>query len=382
MTRLGKTLWIALTVALTAGCATLPDRVPVASDLQSKAGVPQFDNVRLHVDAPVETLDRWRDEMLADRARSGIAKPLDLLALSSGSDEGAFGAGYLVGWSESGARPDFDIVVGVSTGALMAPFAFLGSDRDEVLTRLYTSVDADDIFRLRPVSGLLGGPAMASSRPLREMIEREVTPALVRDIAAEHNSGRRLLVLTTNLDTQRGVIWDVGAIASNKTREAEALIEQVLLASSSIPALLPPVLIEVSADGQSFTEMHVDGGTTASVLAVPQNLLFEEPGLRPEIQSGGAITIIYNGRVDPTVKLVQPRTFSILQRSLVTMITAVDRRMLNTYRAFADRNEMTFSVAAIEGDFDDTAFDDRGRFNRAYMQALFAYGRERGRSAR
>ncbi|WP_417818905.1 patatin-like phospholipase family protein [Tritonibacter scottomollicae] len=373
-----RALTILAAASLTGACATLPERAPATAELQARAEVPGFPAVRFDFDAPVATLERWRNDLLRDRANAAVSHPLNLLAISSGSDDGAFGAGYLVGWTGAGTRPDFDIVIGVSTGAMIAPFAFVGSAKDPTLSRLYTGIGADDIFRLRPVSGVLGGPALASSRPLRELIEREITPALLREIAEAHTAGRRLLVLTTNLDTQRGTIWDIGAIAQQDTHEAERLVERVLLASASIPVLLPPVLIEVTADGETFTEMHVDGGTTASILAVPQALLWnEDVGDRREVTEGGSLTVLYNGFTQPRYEIVEPRTFPVLNRSLQTMIAAADRRMLRSYRGFAERNGMTFSILAIEEDFDDEEFLDRERFDRAYMNALFQYARRR-----
>ncbi len=374
----GRVFAIIAVASLTGACATLPDRALATAELQARATVPGFSAIRFELDAPVARIDSWRDDLLRDRANARVSDPLNLLALSSGSDDGAFGAGYLVGWTEAGTRPAFDIVVGVSTGALIAPFAFVGPEKDPALHRLYTGIEADDVFRLRPVSGVLGGPGLASSRPLRAMIEREVTPALLREIAEAHAKGRRLLVLTTNLDTQRGTVWDIGAIAEQGTEEAEALVERVLLASASIPVLLPPVLIEVTADGETFTEMHVDGGTIASVLAVPPTVLWnEEANYRPAISAGSSMTIIYNGHTQPRYEVVEPRTFPILARSLQTMIAAADRRMLRSYQRFAKRNGMTFSVVAIEEDFDDELFPDRERFDRAYMNALFEYARRR-----
>ena len=162
------------------------------------------------------------------------------------------------------------------------------------MRRLYTTIDADDIYRQRAISGLLGGPAFATSRPLLEMIEREVSPELVERIAEEHRKGRRLLVTTTNLDTQRGTIWDLGSIAVSPMPNREHLIESLLLASSSVPALMPPVMIDVEADGQPFREMHVDGGTAGSFLAIPPSILWGQAELRERADvTNGSFTILY-----------------------------------------------------------------------------------------
>jgi len=316
---------------------------------------------------------------MAERRASGDDEPIDLLAISSGSDKGAFSAGFLTGWSKRGDRPDFDLVIGVSTGALIAPFAFLGPSEDDALRRLYTTIDADDIYRQRAISGLLGGPAFATSRPLLEMIEREVSPELVERIAEEHRKGRRLLVTTTNLDTQRGTIWDLGSIAVSPMPNREHLIESLLLASSSVPALMPPVMIDVEADGQPFREMHVDGGTAGSFLAIPPSILWGQAELRERADvTNGSFTILYNGRLAPQVEGVEPTAFSILRRSIETMIAHADRNILRSYREFAVHHGVTLAVYQIGDDFDDDAFPDE-QFDSAFMQALFAHGEEQGR---
>jgi len=371
-------LLIVLSAALGA-CATLPEREDVSSAARMGGQLVDFTGTRFDTEASIEIIRPWHDRWMAERRASGDDEPIDLLAISSGSDKGAFSAGFLTGWSKRGDRPDFDLVIGVSTGALIAPFAFLGPSEDDALRRLYTTIDADDIYRQRAISGLLGGPAFATSRPLLEMIEREVSPELVERIAEEHRKGRRLLVTTTNLDTQRGTIWDLGSIAVSPMPNREHLIESLLLASSSVPALMPPVMIDVEADGQPFREMHVDGGTAGSFLAIPPSILWGQAELRERADvTNGSFTILYNGRLAPQVEGVEPTAFSILRRSIETMIAHADRNILRSYRDFAVHHGVTLAVYQIGDDFDDDAFPDE-QFDSAFMQALFAHGEEQGR---
>ena len=192
------------------------------------------------------------------------------LALSGGGSGGAFGAGILTGWTTAGTRPTFDVVSGVSTGALIAPFAFLGSSYDPTLAELYTSGIAETLVRPRPIIGLLGA-ALSDPAPLRRLVERYVTDDMLRKIAAEHSKGRRLFVVTTNLDAQRTVIWDMGAIAAHGHEQALVLFRNVLIASASIPAVFPPVMIEVTMNGKRFQEMHSDGGATTQLFTAPED---------------------------------------------------------------------------------------------------------------
>lgn len=300
-----------------------------------------------------------------------------VLALSSGSDKGAFSAGYLAGWTATGRRPPFDLVTGVSTGALEAPFAFLGSNYDDALKAAYVGITSHDIFRSRPLSGLFGGPAFAETRPLRAMIAQRLSDAMIDRIAAEHRKGRRLLVMTTNLDAARGMVWDMGAIAASASPLRYALFRRVILASASIPGAFPPVLIDVVANGEHFSEMHVDGGTTSSLFALPPALLWGDDGTALDRQ-GSSITLLYNGPLSLDYEVVKPKAFSIMGRSLTTIITVADQQTIAAYRRFADDHEIPLKVVSIGSDFDQTS---KKMFDPAYMQALYDYGRARAAKA-
>ena len=158
--------------------------------------------------------------------------PLALLALSSGSDNAAYAAGVLEGWTRAGNRPDFTVVTGVSAGALTAPFAFLGSEYDARLRRLYTSITQKDVYVRRGVGGLISGPSLADTGPLRTLIAANIDATLVERIAAQHARGRRLYIMTTNLDAGRGVVWDMGAIAASKSPRRLELFRDCLLYTS------------------------------------------------------------------------------------------------------------------------------------------------------
>ncbi len=193
----------------------------------------------------------------------------NLLQLSGGGEYGAFGAGLLNGWSSMGERPEFDMVTGISTGALSAPFAFLGEAYDRALKDSYTKVSKWDVFRLRGLTSLVVMPSSAvSSKPLQEMIASMITPEVMALIAREHQKGRRLLMATTYLDEQKFVVWDIGAIAASGNAGSLALIQNIMLASAAIPVAFPPVMINVEYDGEIFDEMHVDGSVFSSTVGI------------------------------------------------------------------------------------------------------------------
>ncbi|QIG78483.1 patatin-like phospholipase family protein [Stakelama tenebrarum] len=350
-----------------AGCASSwPDRVPHSVSDQAQAEVIPGEHVRYWADGGPADFELWRRRVLDARNQG---EPIRLLAISGGSDKGAFAAGLLVGWSEAGTRPDFTIVTGVSTGALIAPFAFLGSDYDDALRALYTGITADDIYRQQVLSGLLGGASLLDNGPLADLIARHVTPDLLDAIAREYAAGRRLLVMTTNLDAQRGVVWDMGAIAASGYPRKLALFRQVLLASAAIPGAFPPVGISVRAGAKQFTELHVDGGVTSGFLALPRSVMdADEDAPAPR---GAQITLLYNGRIAPHFEVTAPKTFDIMERALSAALTEADRRSVVELRRYAARNNYRLSVCAIGEDFPET---DPDLFDQDFMRDLFAYG--------
>jgi predicted acylesterase/phospholipase RssA len=195
-----------------------------------------------------------------------------VLAISGGGANGSFAAGLLTGWTRAGTRPPFHVVTGVSAGALAAPFALLGSKYDPVLIDVFTRLSSADLVSRKNRVLAFFGDSLASARPLQALIERHFDDALMQAIAAEHRAGRRLFVATTHIYAGRQMIWDIGAIAERGGPDALALIRRVLLASASVPILLPPVFLEVEANGSRYDEMHVDGGITRQVFAGPPAL--------------------------------------------------------------------------------------------------------------
>ncbi|WP_420477625.1 patatin-like phospholipase family protein [Brevundimonas sp. FT23028] len=293
-----------------------------------------------------------------------------VLALSGGGANGAFGAGVLVGWSEAGDRPSFDIVTGISTGALTAPFAFLGPEWDDALRAAYTGGEASSILSPRALAGLVH-PSLYSAGPLRRLVDQNVTPELLRAIAAEHAKGRRLLVVTTNLDTQESVVWDMGQLASQGDEQALLLFREVLVASASIPGVFPPVMISGLQGDQIVEEMHVDGGVNMPFLGVPEDIL--AAGERVPGADRASLYVLINGQTGRTPGVVRGSLPAILTRTYESMSKASTRTHLAANAAFAARNGASLHVASIPADADASALN----FEHDSMVRVFEMGRTR-----
>jgi len=304
--------------------------------------------------------------------------PLDLLAVSGGGEDGAFGAGLLNGWSLAGTRPEFTLVTGVSTGALTAPFAFVGSDYDAALKRVYTEVTLADIAIRRYVFAAIFNDAMADTSPLFATISRELDTRILARIAEGYRQGRLLLIGTTDLDAQVPVMWNIGAIAASGHPRAPATIHKILLASASIPGAFPPVLFDVTVDGQAHQELHVDGGAINqaflypnSVTALRRAYIAARRPVRPV-----RAWLIRNGRIDADWAMTDRRTLSIAQRAVSTMIAASGYNDANRIWFNAQRDQVEFRMAFIDREFTTPLLTP---FDQTYMRALYDHGFARAR---
>jgi hypothetical protein len=265
---------------------------------------------------------------------------------------GAYTVGVLNGWTETGSRPQFDVVTGVSTGALIATFAFLGPEYDATMARLYTSVSDRDIYRRRNLAAVLWSDAAASSAPLKKLIDTQVTDEVIAAVAREHECGRRLYVGTTNIDTRKLVIWDMGAIASSDRTDARTLYRKVLLASASVPGFFPPVPIEVELNGKTFTEMHVDGGATTGLFLRASTLNLDPATVRAGQQplAGSDVYLIVAGKLyaDPTC--TERRTVRIGESALMSIVYSQTRGELFRIYALCLVGGMNYNLAAIPED--------------------------------
>jgi predicted acylesterase/phospholipase RssA len=305
---------------------------------------------------------------LAANGRQGPLPPTAFLAISGGGDAGAFGAGLLNGWTASGDRPEFKVVTGVSTGALIAPFAFLGPRYDPVLKSVYTDVSQRDIFKPRGLLKGFFGDAMADTTPLYRIVARHVDRTLLDAIAAEYAKGRLLLIGTTNLDTLEPVIWNMTAIAASKDPRALVLFRQVLLASAAIPGAFPPVMINVEVDGVHYQEMHVDGGAMAQVFAYPPSIrLTQDSG----VDRQRSLYIIRNARLDADWASTTRRTLPIAMRAVSALMQSQGVGDLHRIFTTTRRDGVGYNLAFIPPTFTTPHTKD---FDTEYMRALYQVG--------
>lgn len=309
------------------------------------------------------------------RTRAVTDKPISILALSGGGADGAFGAGVLVGWTRSGTRPEFGVVTGVSTGALIAPFAFLGPDWDAKLEEAFTGPAASDLLSPRGFVALLLGPSIYRGRPLERLVGHFVDDALLQAVARENARGRKLLVATTDLDRQETVIWNMGEIAASGGPQAGRLFRDVLVASASVPGVFPPKLIKVRDGAAAFQEMHADGGISAPFFSVPPRALFwtEPTGLFQRAR----LFVIVNSQLGASAQTTRMNTVAVIGRSFDTVELATVRDTLAETQAFCARNAIAFQAAALPSDAGPAgAFD----FSAKNRNRLFRLGARLGAS--
>ncbi|WP_333831862.1 patatin-like phospholipase family protein [Rubrimonas sp.] len=369
-----RILCLCAALAVSACESLAPMRVAPTAEVYARAVVPGLPDVREwgdELDATAVEAGRARverdlrdDWIAAGRPPEGLER--NILALSGGGPDGAFAAGLLSGWSRTGTRPEFDLVTGVSVGGLIAPFAFLGSDHDSSLRMIFTELGSEDVAVLQLFGVLRGALGVANTQPLRESIRRLIDEPFLDAVAREYAKGRSLLIATTNIDAARPVIWDMGAIAA---AGEVGLFHDVMLASASIPGAFPPVGIEVEADGERFTEFHVDGGVTRSVFVGPngiENVLVRTPGFPVRRTT----YVIQNNGLAPLYRPVDARLASIASRSFSTLIRAqTEGDLERIYRATSAVGS-DFRLIFVPPGFQPV---NTATFDRDYMRTLFDF---------
>ena len=369
---------------LLAGCS-IPERSVAVPENQTVAavipGMPA--NIRYFVDknpqpfvdealASFKRAQAWR----ASQGQTGPLPPAYFLAISGGGDNGAFTAGLLNGWTEAGDRPVFGGVTGVSTGALIAPLAFLGPEYDQALRDSYTKISQKDIFLARGITAAFFDDAMADTQPLFQFVSKIITAEFLAKIAAEYQKGRLLLVGTTDLDARRPVIWNMTAIANVGTPAALQLFRKILVASASIPGAFPPVMIDVEVDGKRYQEMHVDGGAMAQVFLYPPSLNLKDLSAKMNVDRKRVLYVIRNARLDPDWASVDRQTLGIAARAVDSLLHT--QGVGDLYRIYltAQRDGLDYNLAYIPADFTTPHTE---QFDTTYMRSLFDYAFEKAR---
>lgn len=375
---------VVLAAALLSGCASLPRNGISDPQLAAVATVPGLDGVRFWADEitddPIAEIKRRTPNMprVGRDAKRVAGRPMvETLALSGGGADGAFGAGVLTGWTARGDRPEFEVVTGVSAGAIIAPFAFIGPTEDETLRRIWTEYHANDIAVAQILPGLFGGDALADTTPLAKLVAQYIDQPMLDKIAAQYARGRILMVLTTNLDAQRPVVWNMGEIARTRTPAALELFRKVVLASAAIPGAFPPVNIPVVANGKSYEEMHVDGGTMREIFVLPVQApfrAFDPLYAKPPIRK---LYLVKNGKLSPEQEVVTQSTLPIAGRAISTLIKSQNWSELYRIYRLAKDDGADFNLIAVPPTFNH---ETKKIYDAQYQRALFEEGVKAGRA--
>lgn len=387
---IGSQVWkfaaILLVSVTLSACLSTQRNAAVPVESRKSIKILGLSNARYYTDQIEEITQEQAKALVREANYKGVKKGGMIpktygLTLSGGGDNGAFGAGLLVGWSKHGDRPPFKLVTGVSTGALIAPFAFLGSKYDDRLRDVYTTLDKSKVYRERllPVAAI-AQDALSDTDPLYYTISSYLDEQLLSEIAAEYQKGRLLVIQTTDLDAGRPVLWNIGAIAASGHPEALNLIRKILLASAAIPAAFPPVLFDVEVNGEMRQELHVDGGAVSQSFLAPAKLNINRAvGVTGYKHAGFGVYVIRNGRLHTEWSEVDRKTLSIAQRAVTVLTNYSGISDLYKMYMIAKGARSDFNLAYIPDDYDgkhEEEFDPNymnGLFNYAYAKAAKGY---------
>ncbi|WP_438481276.1 patatin-like phospholipase family protein [Oleiharenicola lentus] len=345
---------------------------PVPEALVGEAIVPGFPHDR-HIHGYREA------EFIADYQTAMRAAPLNpagvaILSLSGGGPNGAFGAGVLVGWSELGTRPQFQVVTGVSTGALAAPFAFLGPAYDDRLTKAYTTIHDADLFIpevKRALFRLLRVDSLTSNKPMDHVLAALIDQPMLEAIGREYTRGRRLYVCTHEMVSGHAVYWNLSAIAASGRPDALELFLKILIASASLPIVFPPQYFEVEVGGERHTEIHMDGGLSRQAFF---HMNGARAGLAP--RADGTSTpltayLIRNGRVRSKYDAIDPTVVPIALRTIEALVNS--EGVGDLYRIYSQtlEEQATYQLMMIPDNF---PLKHHGMFDPTFMRRLFDVG--------
>jgi len=364
-------------VVLVVGCASPERRAAVPAQFVAEAEVYGFPTTGIrYFPRDAEDVDLFEKDFVASWAREraalhlpdGPLPPAAYLAISGGGDNGAFGAGFLKGWTETGTRPVFKLVTGVSTGALIAPFAFLGSAYDDPLKAVYTAITLKDVAEPRSVLSAFFGDSLADTSPLYRLVKKSVTQEMLDAIGDEYGKGRILLIGTCNLDARRPVIWNITEIAATRNPKALELVHKILMASAAIPGTFPPVMIDVHVGDKRYEEMHVDGGTANQVFVYPVASELAKLSKENDAMRERTLYIIRNARLDPEWAQVDRRTLPIAMRAISCLIQYQGIGDLYRIYTITRRDHVDYNLAYIPSSFQTPHTAD---FDPTYMKSLY-----------
>lgn len=364
---------LCLVAVVVSGCSSIPKRTRTAvpEERVYDAEIPGITRARAWAYQPPSHIYHVLHAPQAEIERKfgGImGKKHTYLALSGGGSNGAFGAGLLNGWTAKGTRPEFTMVSGISAGAILSPFAFLGSEYDHVIKDLFTKYDTEATLKKRNLLKAITRDAFSDSSPLRNVLSGFLGPEEVAKIAAEHRAGRRLMIVTTNIDLNAPVIWDLGRIANSGQPGARNLIIDLIMASAAIPVGLPPVFVDVEVDGEIYQEMHVDGGLCSQIFFYPPGVHWKEIEERLQPVGTTELYLVRNGFLYGRWREVQPTVKDLGSRAVSSLIRTQGRGDLQQMYFAAERDGLDFNLAYIPRSF---KVESTEPFDLNYMNALY-----------
>ena len=329
-------------LAASAGCTSFGPELPNSTADEISLRGPSPGVRTLAADGQIEVVS---SRELAKRLQVQLPeRQLSIIAFSDGGAGGAFGAGVLAGLTQNGTRPLPSVVTGVSAGALVAPFAFLGPAWDQELFAIYRDGATEGLMRKRLFAGLFGS-SVYSDAPLRRLIARYADDAMIEAIAIASRKGRLLLVATTDFASGEPVIWDLTSIAAHGGLEAKALFRSILLASASVPGMFPPVTIKFRANGQPHVETHVDGGVTMPffIAPAPQDLPGPALGGLPP----ASVRVVIDDRLRDPPHVTRANALSIFGRSVSAGLSRMKRTALESIQLATSERGLSFAYAAV-----------------------------------
>ncbi|NQZ53989.1 MAG: patatin-like phospholipase family protein [Piscirickettsiaceae bacterium] len=379
MKLLMKFVAIFVSLLILSACSNTPERHILPIDLTQQAEIPGVPGARFWADEwpkfSIERFEQYSEEEFQQHFSGIYEQPHNYLAISGGGANGAFGAGLFAGWAALGTRPEFTMVTGVSTGALTAPFAFLGAEYDDVLKVLYTTTSTADIAKERGLLSALLGDSLSDTEPLKKLLAKYITSEIIDSIATEYKKGRRLFIGTVNLDAGRSVIWNIGEIAISDYPDKHHLIREILRASSAIPVAFPPVMIPVEVNGQSYDEMHVDGGTGSQVFVYPAAINWHKITQKLKVKGKPNVYVIRNSFLAPDYNGVTRSVMPIAGRSIDSLIRTQGIGDLYQIYALCERDGNNFNLAYIPASFTEVPTEG---FDPVYMTKLYDLGYQMG----
>lgn len=373
------TYMAAIVVGLLSGCSSLT-RNPVPTEKINEVERAGYSDVRAWGGEFNEVFQKdiilsVKQEGKNDFPRTADGKlQYSILILSGGGENGAFGAGVLYGWTKSGKRPKFKLVTGISTGALIAPFAFLGPKYDEKLKQVYTEISGKDIYDAKNIFAIFSDESVADSAPLKNLVKSSVTDEMIKEIGKAHQAGRRLYIGTTYLDADRLTVWNMGKIAASGRDDAAQLFRDIMVASSSLPGIFPPVYLDTFINDQRYDEMHVDGGLKSQMIyygATMNMAAAREQVYGKKKSTKSQIYIIRNGKFSPEPKPVSREVSDILGRTISSMTKSSGVGDLYRIYSFTKRDGVGFNFIAMPASYEKKSEEP---FDTEDMNRLFNIG--------